>query len=735
MKVGAWKYAEHSTTDIICLAVKEDDKETKIWWPEWVYFLIPASLTLPFDLYKNKDIKNLIENADTIEAHNAEFERAIWHSLMCQPYNPDDFPIYYDSDIPFDDLPLEKVRCSAAKAATHALPRSLDNAIKALGLPIKKDMEGYSLMMKMCKPRNLTKKELVRLALGAGGDDIPVPLKNIEDGYAFFKENSFEGYYQTWDELGIATDFGPEPFLRWRQNSEDIIRLCQYCIQDVEAEYALSKHLRDLSFSEQKLWVLDQKINQRGIKVDIPTVKAIISNVEEEEEKLLRRTRQLAPDIISPRQIAVTLKWINRKIPEPLLENLQKATVEDTLKRADLPEDVRKILEIRLKLGRSSISKLTKLTETVCADGRARGLFMFHGANTGRWAGKAFQPQNLPRAGYKDFEEAIKILKRNPAAASLLYDNPMKMAVSLIRPMLIASEGHEFICGDWASIEGRVLAWLAGEKKILQNYEEGKCAYCVFASEIYKIPYKKIYDGWKNDMPEYKKMRFEGKTGELACGYQGAEGAIYRFAPDMEKERAVLIPLLWRKARAKTKELWYGLENVAIEAVRKKIRTSYNGIDYAVQNKYLCCRLPSGRILYYYDPVLTEKIIEGRKIPFLNDKDEVEYRETPDRKKTLLSYTRVNSLTKKWERAYTYGGKLTENCVQAIARDLLKEALFKMEENNFKIIFTAHDELMAETPERTRTLEEFLKIMCVVPPWAQGLPVDADGWVGKRYRK
>jgi DNA polymerase len=343
---------------------------------------------------------------------------------------------------------------------------------------------------------------------------------------------------------------------------------------------------------------------------------------------------------------------------------------------------------------------------------------MYYGASTGRWSGKRIQPHNMPRKMPDDFEGVIATVKdRDLETLELLYGDPMQALSGSIRGFICAAPGYDLICADYSSIEGRVLAWLAKEDYIVQNYYDGKDAYCVFASQITGLSYDEILNGHQKKIKKYEEVRFEGKTGELACGFQGGEAAIKRFAPDMLIERRKKIVYLWRSSRPMTIKFWIGMERYAKSAIQTGKTYTWNNIKWGMSNGFLHCRLPSGRLLSYYKPSLRMK-------------------DTPwGEPKATISFMGVDSITKRWERQYTYGGMLVQNIVQAVARDLLAEALVRLEDKGYPVVLHVHDEAIGEVPEGTGSVNEFVGIMSAIPQWAIGCPIEAEGFRTKRYRK
>lgn len=693
-KAGQWRYAEHPTTDVLCLAIKVDDKPARIWIPEKfrVYDLGLKGCELT-DL----DVVKLILSADEIEAHNTEFELAIWHHIMHKRYG-------------FPDLPMEKMRDSMAKCAMHDLPMGLDQAGEVLNLPIKKDREGHLLMMKMCKPRK--------------------PLTA---------------------EKKLDPDW--ESKLWWHEKPEDIKRLCEYCMKDVEAEACLSNHLRDLSPYEWKVWQMSIEINRRGVLADTQSAKNVVTCIERYTEKLLEEFKKLTGGkVSSPKQVKATVDYLKTKGCH--MTGLTKQQVSATLKDDKISAEARRLLEIRETLAKSSTAKYTALLDRAGADSRIRGLFVYHGAGTGRWAGRGLQPQNLPRGTFKDVIGAIELFNRlDLDGIEVLYGDLMQAASTCVRPMLVAPEGKTFMCADFSSIEGRVLAWLADEDFILKGYVDGLDMYKIAASTTFGLKYDEI-----------KKSSVErqiGKVEELALGYGGGIGAFATMAKGYGLDLSSIPPLIlpsatdqeletsgrlskmflskqdeneepmppevamacdiikqrWRANRPATTKFWREVQSAAMQAVSEPgSTTSYRNIKFGVRGNFLLCRLPSGRNLFYYKPSISKQKTDWGE----NDS---------------LSYWGTDAETHKWTKIHTYGGKLTENIVQAVARDMLVAGMFNVQGAEYPIVLHVHDEAVSEVDEGFGSVEDYEKLISNMPEWANGCPVTAEGWCGKRYKK
>lgn len=555
----------------------------------------------------------------------------------------------------FPELPFEIWRCTAAKAAYFSLPRSLGNACEAIDLSQQKDKAGGKIMMKMTNPNKRTGK--------------------------------------------------------WHEDPDDFISLLQYCVQDVEAEYELDQALPEIPKEEIRMYHLDQKINDRGIYVDLEAVNNLIWKVEEKERRLMLQIQELTRGrITSTRQIDATKQWLSEQGVE--LDNLQRETVKDALAKGEVPFVVEQLLNTRQALAKASVAKLNTMKRWACKDSRIRGTLHFYGANTGRWAGRGIQPQNYPRDSFKE-EDILNVLELGVTEVDAKYECTMQAASKCLRGMLCAAPGKQLVCADFSAIEARVLAWLAGEEKALKAFREGLDLYVVTASSIYRRPYEAIT----------KEQRLIGKVAVLALGYQGWLGAFESMAGvygvKIPEEQATDIIQKWRAANNKIVEFWYGVQEAALQAVKTEKVFSYGRIKYGIRGRFLHCRLPSGRLLSYCDP--------GTEV--IKTKYGVE--------KEVVTFMGWDAVQNRWCKQYTYGGKLTENIVQAAARDLLRDALFRAETAGFNTVLHVHDEILTEekASDPGRDFGTLESVMAEVPKWAEGCPIGAEGWEGQRYRK
>ena len=646
-KVGAAAYAQHPTTEVICLALKWEGQDPEIWYSP----AFAPQVRLP--LLTDTQVVEAMEEADIIEAHNAQFEFFIWKYVM---------PKYG-----FSMFDTRKLRCSAAKAAMFGLPRDLAGACMAAGVSQQKDVEGSRLMMRLCQPRKALKEDKLR-------------------------------------------DADWESRIYWRGTPEEFKRLGLYCLQDVRAEEALSNALPDLPGREQELWHLDLLINDRGIRVDVPAAEAILSCVETHAARMTREFKEMT-GLSSPKQRDALLNHLISIGVQ--MEGLTAKDVADALSAAEDGTQAKRILEIRQSLSKSSTAKYNAFLATRGDQDRIRGCFMYHGAGTGRWSGRLIQPQNFPRGAFGDVEFCIKLFQEGALeSVNELYGDPMVAASTCLRGMLIPAEGKEFICADYSSIEGRVLAWIAGEETALEVYRKGRDPYKVAAAAIYHEKYEDVS----------KPHRQIGKVAELALGYQGSVGAFSAMAavygitlPESEIQGIVDS---WRDARPLTVNLWRELETACKSAIQNPGKAyGYRDVKFIVRNRMLAMRIPSGRCLWYVNPRLEPK--------------EMKWGET----KTVIAFDGVNSMTRKWGRQYLYGGLLAENVTQATARDILANGLFNAEAAGYPIVMHVHDEAIAEVPEGFGSVEAFECLLCALPEWGRDIPLKAEGWRGKRYKK
>ena len=498
----------------------------------------------------------------------------------------------------------------------------------------------------------------------------------------------------------------------------------EYNAQDVEAEMEIARFLSTFPVPAevQKQWETDLIINARGVAVDMDFVHGALEMGDMVRTELTDEAVKIS-GLYNPNSVRQLSQWLSDETGEDV-SNLRKETVAEMLGRDDNSAEVNRMLEIRQELGKTSTKKYDAIEEAVCADGRVRGLLQFYGANrTGRWAGRLVQVQNLPRTYTEPLELARELVKgRKLDALRVIYGSPNDTLSQLIRTAFVAAPGNVLIDADFSAIEARVISWLAGEEWRLEVFRTHGKIYEASASQMFGVPLERI----KKGNPEYA-LRQRGKVAELALGYQGGVGAmrnmdVGNLLADLSDDEVQEIVNRWRSTNPKIRNMWYDFDSAAAEVI-------VNGGSVRVRSctlarEYVCLRgttcmtitLPSGRKLYYIDPAVGENRWGG----------------------SSLSYMGMDQTTKKWKRIETYGGKLVENCVQAIARDCLAQAIEHLEAAGLPVVFHVHDEVVIDVaPFGTdaEMLDKVVGIMTRPIPWAQGLPLGADGWVGQFFKK
>lgn len=558
-------------------------------------------------------------------------------------------------------LPVEQWRCSAVAASELGLPQYLAGVAEALGLEEQKDSRGKLLINYFSKPCRPT---------GANGGR----TRNL-----------------------------PEHDLDKWQTFKD------YCVQDVEVERAIKRKLArfPMAASEQKLWEYDQRINDRGVRVD----RQVVHNAIAFDEAYSAECRQRAYEITGLDNVnsLIQLKgWIKEQTGNEV-ESLSKDALAELLDTTE-SEDVKEVLRLRSEMSKTSTAKYEAMARSVCPDGRIRGLLQFYGANrTGRWAGRLVQVQNLPQNHLKDLEYAREIVTGGDYELfKLLFGNPPQVLSELIRTAFIPSEGRRFIVSDFSAIEARVVAYLAGEQWRLDVFGQGGDIYCASASQMFKVPVV------KNGVNGH--LRQKGKIAELALGYGGSVGALTSMgALKMGLTEEELPPLVesWRTANPRIIAFWKAVEKAALDAVRDKPSALPHGLSFIKQSGILFIGLPSGRRLAYVKPKIGTNRFGGQS----------------------LTYMGMNQTRKTWERLETFGGKLVENIVQAFARDALAESIIRLEDAGYEVSFHVHDEVVLDVERGTSSAEEVAEIMGQPIDWAPGLPLRADAYETDFYRK
>lgn len=584
-------------------------------------------------------------------AYNAAFE---WYCLNRAGY----------------ETPLEQWRCTMIHGLYCGYTAGLDATGKAIGLPQDKQKltTGKALIRYFCVPCKPTKSN--------GNRTWNLP-RHAPEKWELFKE---------------------------------------YCKQDVVTERAILKRLNyfPVPEEEQELWQQDIRMNAFGVRVDSKLIEGAltidgVSSAELTEEAINITGLQ------NPNSTAQLKVWVEKELSDSLemdveLPGLRKEDVSMLLERNDLPKEIRRVLEIRQQLGKTSIKKYVAMETAKGADERVRGLTQYYGANrTGRWAGRLVQLQNLPRNYLKTLDYARELVKtKNYDGIRFLYGNVPDTLSQLIRTAFIPSEGHKFVVADFSAIEARVIAWLAGEQWVNEVFATHGKIYEATASQMFHVPIEKIVKG----NPEYS-LRQKGKVATLALGYQGGTAALIAMGAlnmGLAEEELPDIVQRWRNANPRIRDLWYAVEQAALTTMQTAQPQGINGLIFRYEGElmygqsFLTVQLPSGRKLFYPKPFLKENQFG----------------------KMAIHYYTVGQQTKKWEVASTYGGKMTENIVQAIARDCLAETLRRIEQLGLQVVFHVHDEVIIDAP---------MEVTAEPISWAPGLLLKGAGFESSYYMK
>lgn len=625
-------------------------------------------------------IQSLVDEADEIVVHNSFFDRTVLRIMLGV------------------DIPIEKITDTMVQAMAHSLPGGLGPLCDILGVEKDKakDKAGKQYIQLFCKPR--PKNTKIRRA---------------------------------------TSTTHPIEWQRFRE----------YAMSDIPSMRELHRKLPRWNYPdnarEKALWVLDQKINDRGIAVDTELAEGAVAAIGRAKVRLDARTKAATGGEVSSatRRDAMLrhlLEWYG-----VALVDFQKGTLERCLDDEEIPEPVKELLRLRLMTASTSTAKYNALLRSTAADGRLHGLLQYCGAGrTGRWSGRLFQPQNLPRT-MKKWKKWIGHLIEHFKAGSidLAFDDDevMEAAVNVIRGALVAKPGHKLIASDLSNIEGRMLAWLAGEEWKLKAFARGEDLYILGYSRSFGIPVADV----EADEKAGGMMRLIGKVQELALGYQGAVGAFQQMAQgygvNLSEERVDEIVKGWRSANSKIVEFWYDLEDAALRAVQSSgTRIECGKLVLRRDGSWLRIRLPSGRFLCY--PGV--KVQKAKCWPCKGSGRKHGARECGDcggtgvSDRDQLTYMGIDQYTRRWKRLETYGGKLVENVTQAASRDILAHNMADVDKAGYSICLSVHDEIVCETPDRGGFTSPHLSAMLSTNPfWAVGLPLAAEGWEDGRYRK
>lgn len=719
-KVGTYLYARHPETEPLCMAFGQRVEDVQLWHPGFEDLSYKQaqkkSDRLHDDIIATPEPLELFEAiilGEEIWAHNAWFERNIWESIMVPRFG-------------WPKIDPQQWRCSAAVAASFSLRRKLEHVSKDLGCAHTKDMIGHRVMDKITKPRKPTKAD---------------------------------------------------PDSKWHQKASDLRRVFSYCMDDVRAEIGVETKLRPLIPDELETWQMDQEINMLGMPMDVEMIKGALRLGKQAEESANAELHELTDGAVSKAtQREDFKKWLKRegvRIPTVIKKVIDKETGEETLEEkettardqmAPLLKDksyqahVLRAMEVFLTVNKASTKKYKKMLSMLAADGRIRDILRYWAATTGRWGGSGVQPQNFPRRAPKP-----KILEQMAADIKhcdydefcMLHgeDEIMTILSQVLRGTIHASEGHEFLRADMSAIEARGTFWIAGQEdglEIFRKIDAGEFPNQDFYTwQATKILGRTITKDDEEDRQTW------GKVPVLFCGYQGGVGAVDKVAPHLSEEVKLGIVRGYRESNPRVVDFWYEIERVCIEAVRRGPKapalTCADGkLRVKMMGAFLAIRLPSGRLIHYYKPELRMVNRFGKIRPQVHFHGYATYKpglwldgtvktKVPCPKCGRLPGTSHATDCEKYSLCSTYGGKLTENVVQALCRDLMRDGMRRVRSRfanrGLQIVLTVHDEVLAEAPIGAVSLEEFTSVLSEVPEWAPGFPIAWDGWVRRRYGK
>jgi DNA polymerase bacteriophage-type len=698
--VGAALYAEHPTTDILCVGIQHPI------FGETAVSLQPEEF---YEEGRNAYLNNWAANPAIIfTAHNSIFEQHIWHNIMHKRYG-------------YPDISVERWRCTMAKSYASGLPGSLKEVAKVLNLSMQKDMDGRDNMLSLSKPKGekkITYTNAKKLAKKYGLD-----LSNVKP----------KNWHEHQNRQDIADLFAKTDFWSPEEVPDKFQKLYTYCLTDVEVCKLVDEALSDLNPKEQQVWQLDQTMNKTGLLIDRPLVTKVTKLINNYNSDLLTEFETLT-GLESPRQREKFLEYLNNN--GIVIDNTQKSTL--AIIETEDPK-VKRALEIARELGKSSTAKYYTMLDMSTPEGSlipglVREIDQYHAAHTGRYGGRGIQFQNLPRT--KPLIPLDEIQNKSYSELIQLYPDLMVRLSSIIRSMVVPKMGYKFIIGDFRQMEARVLAWLAGQWDVIEAYARGEDPYCNEATKIFGYTVT----------PDMLMERQVGKTAVLALGYAGGIGSFANIAkqqgvtllsvadkiweaaepeeqgfamvsyeryqqmaidplPEAEALCADIIKQRWRKNNSSIAKFWKRLEASTKEAIKDGF--SRDG-KWTYNNKCLRYWLPSGRTMTY---------------PFAR----LDYH-------NKLSYYSANARETGF-REETHGGKLAENITQAVQRDLLVEVLLNLVKYDLSPVFHVHDEIIVTSSNIMDDLPKFESIMSAVPDWAPGLPIDIEVKVSDRYEK
>lgn len=587
----------------------------------------------------DKIMEYLTDDSVIKTAYNAAFERNCINRFLGLSLKPEGW------------------RCTLVQASMLSLPLSLEGVGEALNLDKKKMSEGKDLIRYFCMPCKPTKAN--------GGRTRNLP-SDAPEKWELFKT---------------------------------------YCIRDVDVEKQIRNKLAKFPIpdKEQKLYCMDQRINDRGIMVDQELIGHAVACDLLYKETVTKKAYEIS-GLENPNSVSQLKDWLNEKGIE--VDSLAKASVEELVENTQ--GDVAEMMKLRLAMSKTSVKKYEAMERSVCPDGRVHGLLQFYGANrTGRWAGRLVQIHNLPQNHMEDLELARSLVKEGRYdLVELLYDSTPDVLSELIRTAFVARPGCRFIVSDFSAIEARVMGYLAGEGWVMEEFRGAGKIYEQTASKMFHIPIEEITKG--------SPYRARGKVASLACQYGGAEGALISMGAlnFVEEEELKGLVQSWRTANPHIVNYWYEIDGAVKVAVKERKMTKVGMVTVYYQSGMLKIALPSGRVLSYVRPRMTVNRFGSESV----------------------SYEGIGT-NRKWTRIESYGAKFCENIVQATARDVLAEAMLRLEKKGFDIVCHIHDEVVLEVPEGASSVEEVNEIMAVCPDWCEGLPLKAAGFESPFYKK
>mgnify|MGYP003639942998 CR=1 FL=1 len=667
-KTGAWTYAEDISTDVVCVCWGIDDQPIKAWWPEHM----PGPI----------DLKSIFHDVEPVErCTDAElqdlFDR-IEAGELVEAHNVSfERSIWEHIMVPrygWLEVPADQWRDTMAVANYYSMPAALDKLARALGYE-QKDKAGTRLISKYSK-------------------------------------------------MNLKTAWGPNPIPQ-----DDFYSFVRYCMHDVRMEQTVSDDLGDLPDRELPYFLLDQKINHRGLYLDQVGINMASRVVDDRSKRLSAEFKEITGCTANQRN--KTMEWFAAQgLP---LENMTADYLEALLEEGEIPNGpARRALDIRLEINKASAKKLDAMSRARGADGRAHFQTRYHGASTGRNTGTGFQPLNMARGFGTDPEQLVRdVMYGDAVYLDMVYGSATAAVAAASRHWIKAEEGNKIVAGDYVSVEAVILACLAGETWKVEAFREGVKIYEHMGDKIYGLPAGTVTKA------THPTERQDGKTGELAFGYQGALGAWLKFDSSGRHtdERIIEICKAWRQAHPNIVKLWYDMGDAAIDAVQNGglVQLEQCDVGFEVVDEWLSMILPNGKRIWYREPRIQVGMPNWHK-----PKEKEDCASGKCRCQAGPKLTYMSQKNGAWMRVHTYGGKLTENLVQATSREIMMFACVRLEEAGYPIILTVYDEVVTEPPATillNYNKHELAKIMSVMPEWAAGWPITVDPWEGIRYKK